>query len=217
MHSNPSRLWRALGAASVASTAALVVVAGPALAAPVSRDAPRAAADSADPSTIACPIPDGSEFIDSFGAKRSGGRRHKGVDMIAERGTPIVAVQAGDATFKQSRLGGNAVWLITESGNKFYYAHLDGFEGSSREVVAGEVIGYVGSTGNARGPHLHFETHFDGSVGNPYDATHTACTEPAYVPDPNGAELYERVRSSLRIRPGGLPLASTLVPTDRLL
>ena len=134
--------------------------------------------EAADPLSIACPIPSGSEFIDSWGARRSGGRRHQGVDMIAPKGTPIVAVQAGDVQFKRSRLGGKAVWLTTPDGNEFYYAHLSGFEGESRSVRRGEVIGYVGSSGNAKGPHLHFETHFGGVVGDPYDATFAACVQP---------------------------------------
>jgi murein DD-endopeptidase MepM/ murein hydrolase activator NlpD len=129
-------------------------------------------------SAIACPIPSGSEFVDSWGAGRSGGRRHEGVDMIADRNTPVGAVQSGDVSFKQNRLGGNAAWLKSASGNTFYYAHFDRFEGESRFVLQGEVIGYVGSTGNAKGPHLHFETHFGGTVGNPYAATYAACVEP---------------------------------------
>ena len=154
-----------------------------------------------DPDTIACPIPDGSEFIDSWGAARSGGRRHEGVDMIADRGTAIVAAQAGDVHFKQNRLGGNAAWLTSprpDGGvNKFYYAHLDAFEGDSRTVAEGEVIGYVGSTGNAQGPHLHFETHFGGSVGNPFDATYEACV----VPELNAlAYLAERAEAAGTVR-----------------
>jgi len=137
-----------------------------------------AAGALADDDAIACPIPSGSEFIDSWGASRSGGRSHKGVDMIADRGTPIVAAQSGDVNFKQNRLGGNAAWLYSPNGNKFYYAHFDSFEGDSRFVLQGEVIGYVGSTGNAGVPHLHFETHFGGSVSNPHDATYAACVQP---------------------------------------
>jgi murein DD-endopeptidase MepM/ murein hydrolase activator NlpD len=98
--------------------------------------------------------------------------------MIADRGTPVVAAQSGDINFKQNRLGGNAAWLNSPSGNTFYYAHFDSFEGESRFVLQGEVIGYVGSTGNAKGPHLHFETHFGGTVGSPYDATYAACMQP---------------------------------------
>lgn len=127
-------------------------------------------------SPITCPVSGPNEFVDSWGASRSGGRQHQGVDMTADRGTPIVAALGGFAEFKRSRAGGNAVWLTTPNGHKFYYAHLDSWEGSSRDVSAGEVIGYVGSTGNARGPHLHFEVHPGGTPANPFPYTQSACT-----------------------------------------
>ena len=88
--------------------------------------------------------------------------------MIAKTGTPLVAVVSGSVQFKQNSLGGNAVWLSGSDGNKYYYAHLSRFEGSSRSVSQGEVIGYVGMTGNAGVPHLHFEVHpGGGSAVNP--------------------------------------------------
>lgn len=126
---------------------------------------------------IACPLAGPSAFGDTYGASRSGGRSHQGVDMIAPRGTPIVAVVGGSVQFKQNRLGGNAVWLAGDNGNKYYYAHLDSFEGSSRGVSQGEVIGYVGDTGNARGtPHLHFEIHPGGGGAiNPTPTVRNAC------------------------------------------
>lgn len=123
----------------------------------------------------ACPTGGRSEYADSWGDRRSGGRRHEGVDMAAERGTPVLAVHAGEAEFKRSNLGGNAIWLVTPSGERFYYAHLDAFEGSSRSVSPGEVIGYVGSTGNAGGNHLHFETRLGDVATNPYSLVQSAC------------------------------------------
>lgn len=123
----------------------------------------------------ACPVDGPSTFEDSWGWRRSGGRSHEGVDLIADRGTPVVAVRDGRAQFKSNRLGGKAVWLTTENGDRFYYAHLDGFSGASRQVEAGELIGWVGSTGNARGPHLHFETLPDGQTENPFPHTHQMC------------------------------------------
>ena len=96
--------------------------------------------------------------------------------MAATRGTPVLAVKTGVAQFKRSNLGGNAVWLTTDSGERFYYAHLDAWEGESRPVVAGVVIGYVGSTGNAGGDHLHFETRIGENATNPYPAVLAACT-----------------------------------------
>lgn len=106
---------------------------------------------------IVCPMP-GSAYGDTWGAPRSGGRRHQGVDMLAPTGTPIFAVVSGTVRFSQNRLGGNAVSLLGDNGNRYYYAHLSRYEGSSRRVTQGELIGYNGDTGNATGvPHLHFE------------------------------------------------------------
>ncbi len=130
----------------------------------------------------ACPVGGQSEYADSWGDRRSGGRRHEGVDMAAERGTPVLAVVAGDAEFKRSNLGGNAIWLVTPSGARFYYAHLDAFEGSSRRVSPGEVVGYVGSTGNAGGNHLHFETRLGDVANNPYPLVQRACALRLIVP-----------------------------------
>ena len=95
--------------------------------------------------------------------------------MIAPGGTPIAAASAGFAEFKVSNAGGNAIWLTTVDGDKFYYAHLDSWEGSSRDVSAGEIIGYVGSSGNAGGNHLHFEAQPGGTPTNPFSAVTTAC------------------------------------------
>ena len=124
----------------------------------------------------ACPVGGLSDFTDDFGNARSGGRRHQGVDMVADRGTPVIAVRDGQAEFKRSNLGGNAIWLVSESGERFYYAHLDRWEGTSRSVAAGDVIGYVGSSGNARGNHLHFETRSGDAALNPYPLVNSVCT-----------------------------------------
>jgi len=89
--------------------------------------------------------------------------------MLARRGTPLYAAASGSVQFKQTSLGGNSVWLTANDGTKYFYAHLDSFEGSSRGVSAGEVIGYVGSTGNTDTSHLHFEVHPGGGAAvNPY-------------------------------------------------
>lgn len=127
-----------------------------------------------------CPITPGrTSFIDSWGFPRSGGRRHKGVDMFAARGEPLYAVQAGTARTSNNRLGGLSVHLSADTGFRYYYAHLDSFAFSgSRRVGQGDVIGYVGNTGNAMStsPHLHFEIRpSGGSAVNPYPTVRAAC------------------------------------------
>ena len=97
--------------------------------------------------------------------------------MISPRGTPVVAVVAGFAAPKTNVLGGTTIWFSGADGHKYYYAHLDSY-GSLGNVVKGEVIGYVGDTGNARFsvPHLHFEIHpFGGPAVNPYPTVRANC------------------------------------------
>jgi murein DD-endopeptidase MepM/ murein hydrolase activator NlpD len=124
---------------------------------------------------ILCPML-GSAYGDTWGAPRSGGRRHEGVDMLAPMGTPIYAVVSGYVTFKQNRLGGNAASLAGDNGNRYYYAHFSGYEGVSRRVSQGDVIGYNGDTGNATGvPHLHFQVHPGGGLAvNPTPSVRAA-------------------------------------------
>jgi murein DD-endopeptidase MepM/ murein hydrolase activator NlpD len=124
---------------------------------------------------IVCPVAGPTAFADTWGAPRSGGRSHQGVDLISPGGTPLVAVESGSVNFKQTPLGGNSVWLQGASGTRYFYAHLSSFEGSSRAVSQGEVIGYVGSTGNTSVNHLHFEVHPNGPAVNPYPYVAAVC------------------------------------------
>ena len=96
-----------------------------------------------------------------FGAARSGAREHQGIDIFSPRGTPVVAAVDGwISSTSPNRLGGNVVWLWDPArGQTLYYAHLDRHAVSAgQRVRKGDVIGYVGNTGNARStaPHLHF-------------------------------------------------------------
>ena len=125
------------------------------------------------------PVGDPHSFGDSFGAPRMMGtsyeHAHQGTDILAPAGTPLLACERGIITkMGADVLGGTKIWVKGESGTYYYYAHLSAFaEGMADGVVveAGDVIGFVGDTGNAQGgpPHLHFEIHPDGGHAvNPY-------------------------------------------------
>ena len=128
-----------------------------------------------------CPVQGGAAFINSWGFPRSGGRTHKGVDMFAKRGTPTPAVTTGTVKMRTVNLGGTVAYLYGDDGNKYYYAHLNGYPSGLREgqrVERGQPIGYVGNSGNAEGtsPHLHFEIRPGGGAAvNPYPTVRPAC------------------------------------------
>jgi peptidoglycan LD-endopeptidase LytH len=94
-----------------------------------------------------------------FGASRDAGKRHhEGIDIFVQRLTPVLAVAAGRVMPRQDALGGNTVWLNTP-GTSYYYAHLDRIAVREQQSVkVGDVLGYVGNTGNAGSTpsHLHF-------------------------------------------------------------
>ncbi|MFV0309098.1 MAG: peptidoglycan-binding protein [Desertimonas sp.] len=115
-------------------------------------------------------------YGDTWGAARSNGRVHLGVDILAAEGTPLQAVVTGRVTQiytdRPGSLSGNGLKIATADGTYFFYAHLQSLApgiqvGSS--VSAGQVVGYVGKTGNTLTPHLHLEIHpGGGSAVNPY-------------------------------------------------
>lgn len=133
------------------------------------------------PSGGVCPVAGPVSFSNTWGAPRSGGRSHQGVDMIAARGTPIVAIYSGRIhRITTGALSGLAVWLRAENGDHFFYAHLDSYGDIStgQQVEAGYVIGFNGSSGNAPDylPHLHFEWHPRGGAAvNPYPLVKSLC------------------------------------------
>lgn len=113
-------------------------------------------------------------FWDDWGQPRSGGRRHQGNDFLAQIGIPMRAIEDGYFESRSSGgLGGIGIFLVGDSGARYFYAHLDSaveFDENER-VYAGQPIGTVGDTGNARGaPHLHLQIAPDGETGweNPF-------------------------------------------------
>lgn len=108
------------------------------------------------PNLLVFPVRGEHNYRNDWHAPRGGGSRlHMGTDIFAAKGTKVVAVAGGTVSLSTGGKGGNAIWL----GNRFYYAHLDRFAvKDGQRVKPGQVIGYVGDTGNAKGtsPHLHF-------------------------------------------------------------
>jgi peptidoglycan LD-endopeptidase LytH len=131
---------------------------------------------------------------DSWGDPRDGGeRKHKGIDIFAPRGTAVVAVADGIISYIGDQpKGGHCLWLTTESGTSFYYAHFDRwapgiYEGM--EVESGDLLGFVGNTGNAitTPPHLHFGISQNDEMINPYPVlTKAVPVKQAHVRQPLG-------------------------------
>ena len=118
-----------------------------------------------------------NELRDTWGASRSSGRRHEGIDIMAARGTKVYSTTEGlIADLRNNTLGGKVIWILGPAGSWHYYAHLEGHKRGLKEgdfVKKGAHIGYVGNTGNARhtAPHLHYGLYLSGrgrGAVNPY-------------------------------------------------
>ena len=152
-----------------------------------------ASADGRESSGLLVPV-DGirrEQLRDTYNQSRSEGRTHHAIDIHAPRGTPVVAVSDGTVLkLHQGSRGGIAVYLLDDDGRtRYYYAHLDGYAEGLREgqrVERGEVIGFVGDTGNAQPGdyHLHFsiavledaDRWWQGRNLNPYDLLRPVAT-----------------------------------------
>ncbi|HDZ86133.1 MAG TPA: hypothetical protein ENH57_00390 [Actinobacteria bacterium] len=127
--------------------------------------------------TIMFPVNGPSSYINDWGFPRSGGRSHKGTDIFAAQGTPAISTVDGviwKSSPTEKGLGGITVWVYGDDNVAYYYAHLEKLADGmtvGRRVKAGDVVGYVGNTGNARTtpPHLHFQINPGGDTPiNPY-------------------------------------------------
>jgi peptidoglycan LD-endopeptidase LytH len=129
---------------------------------------------------MACPLDQPRSFIDSWGYARSGGRSHRGTDIMGPRGIPVRAITSG--TWGIQRPGPSAgLWAILrgDNGDHYWYMHLDSHTvGNGARVSAGQQVGTNGSTGNATAgaEHIHFELHpGGGSAVNPYSLLRSVC------------------------------------------
>lgn len=128
---------------------------------------------------LVCPVAGNTWFSNTWGAPRSGGRTHKGVDMMASTGTPLVAMDSGSIRINWHYAGGRQVYVYADNGYFYYYAHLSAYPSglaNGQRVSKGQVIGYVGSTGNASVPHLHLGMGpSSGVYVNPYPTVRAVC------------------------------------------
>lgn len=126
--------------------------------------------------TFACPVQQPYNFTSTFGEARSGSRKHKGADMFAVKGSPVVAVTGGTVTkavpTDDGTLGGARVWVAGDDGWWYYYAHLDSVAVTlGQRVETAQQLGTVGNTGAAKTtpPHVHVEQHLGAMEGRYVD------------------------------------------------
>jgi murein DD-endopeptidase MepM/ murein hydrolase activator NlpD len=133
--------------------------------------------------SLVCPVAGDVSFSDTYGAPRSGGRSHQGADLFAAEGTPLLAITDGVAFLVENvndDIGGVSLWIRARNGDTYYYAHnsRNGVE-EGQPVRAGEIVAYLGRSGNAAttAPHLHFEFHpAGGRAVNPTELVAAACS-----------------------------------------
>ena len=150
---------------------------------------------------LICPIQGPVSFVDSWHAPRPR-NIHVGVDLMSPRGTPNVAVVSGTIRQKTGGTSGHGVYLHGDNGDLYYYFHLDSYAGGPRQVSQGEVVGYVGNTGDASGgaTHTHFEIHPGG--GGPRSTRTPRCARSA---EPESRALGSSARPPRRCRARATP------------
>jgi murein DD-endopeptidase MepM/ murein hydrolase activator NlpD len=162
-----------------------------------------------------------SHVRSGFGAPRDGGaREHHGVDIFMPRGTPVLASVDGIARTDESERGGRVIWLRdARTGRNVYYAHLNEWAVSSGTAVrTGDVIGYVGNTGNARTtpPHLHFGVYDRGPADPvPFLQRDDPAARPIVPPVERLGEWMRVVASSAPLATHGVAEPSATTPLPR--
>jgi len=122
--------------------------------------------------SLPSPLPN-QHLVDTWGGARSQGRKHEGIDIFAPRGTLIQATTQGIVSkVGENTLGGRVVMIVGPGGAGHYYAHLESYADIAPNdwVNSGDIIGYVGDSGNAKGTptHVHYGIYINGSAVNPY-------------------------------------------------
>jgi murein DD-endopeptidase MepM/ murein hydrolase activator NlpD len=168
-----------------------------------------------------------ADIIGGFGDAREGGRRsHRGIDIRAPVGTPVLAPAAGKVErVEHTRAGGRVVWLRDDAGAYLYYhAHLQSVAVQrGQQVDAGEVLGTVGQTGNAAGtaPHLHFGIYHGRDILDPAPLLAVRAAIGARLAGPRAAAGTDALRvrldgAALRSAPGGGSLVAILRRDQRV-
>ncbi len=193
------------------------------------------------------PVDGGASYIDTYGANRSDiyDGWHHGDDLFAPLGTPLLAVANGTLTLVGwNEIGGWRLWLTDGKGNSFYYAHLAGYSERilhNHHVHAGQVVGFLGHTGDAftTTPHLHFEIHphqftrlgYDGAVDPtrylqkwrvvtvPADRIPQAATlrAPGGTPRQEAVVVWHQLLQARHLGPDGTPLVGFATTLGRAL
>ncbi len=133
------------------------------------------------------------QLNDTWGASRSSGRLHEGIDILAAKGSKVYSATEGlIADLRDNRLGGKVIWILGPAGTWHYYAHLDGHKRGLNVgdyVKAGTHIGYVGNTGNARhtAAHLHYGLYLP--------------VKPSAVHNPESPDNFSRCNNCLSALP----------------
>lgn len=155
---------------------------------PFARQAVRVVGLLREPAPAVLPVPveevEPAELANTWGAARSEGRTHEGIDIFAPRHTQVLATTRGIVVRRGwNRLGGRTISILGPGGESHYYAHLEGYDDPDLGdwVEAGDVIGYVGDSGNAQDtpPHLHYGIYEGGDAINPYPRLTAPLPSPA--------------------------------------